>query len=463
MNGLATSDRKSAAPRISARKRVRRGQDRAGVAAGRQLGANGRTAQAARVAAADHWPLGLAHFAPKAKAVIHLFMAGAPSQLDLFDYKPKLAEFEGKPIPPEVIGGQRYAFIRSGRGGDGAAVQVRQARQSRRRDRRRSCRIWPNVVDDICLVRSMHTDQFNHAPAQIFFNTRLRPARPAQHGLVGHLRTGGRNARAAGIRRHVDRQRHQRRRRQLVERLLADRLYGRAVPQSRRSDPRRVEPGRHRSAHAARNARPGRRAEPAAIWTPWAIPEIATRIASYEMAFRLQTSAPELMDLKQRIASHARDVRRRSRPSPHSPGRACWRGAWSNGACGSSASITKAGTPTATSWATTPKNCGDTDRGVGRAGEGSEAARAAGRNAGASGAASSAARRWSRATGPGPQPGPRPSSAGLHHVAGRRRHQARHQLWPDRRAGLQRRREPGPRSRPAGDDPATSSGSITSG
>src|SRR5713101_2482316 len=47
------------------------------------------------------------HFMPKAKRVIHLFMAGAPSQLDLFDYKPKLAELEGKPIPPSVIGGQR--------------------------------------------------------------------------------------------------------------------------------------------------------------------------------------------------------------------------------------------------------------------------------------------------------------------------------------------------------------------
>ena len=53
------------------------------------------------------------HFTPKAKAVIHLFMAGGPSQLDLFDEKPKLTEYEGKPIPPEVIGGQRYAFIRS--------------------------------------------------------------------------------------------------------------------------------------------------------------------------------------------------------------------------------------------------------------------------------------------------------------------------------------------------------------
>src|SRR5688500_4025775 len=52
------------------------------------------------------------HFPAKAKKVIHLFMAGAPSQLDLFDYKPELAKLEGKPLPPSVIGNQRYAFIR---------------------------------------------------------------------------------------------------------------------------------------------------------------------------------------------------------------------------------------------------------------------------------------------------------------------------------------------------------------
>src|SRR5215207_1237214 len=52
------------------------------------------------------------HFPAKAKRVIHLFMAGAPSQLELFDYKPELAKLEGKPLPPSVIGGQRYAFIR---------------------------------------------------------------------------------------------------------------------------------------------------------------------------------------------------------------------------------------------------------------------------------------------------------------------------------------------------------------
>ena len=53
------------------------------------------------------------HFAPKAKRVIHLFMAGAPSQLDMFDYKPDLIKLQGKPLPPSVIGGQRFAFIRS--------------------------------------------------------------------------------------------------------------------------------------------------------------------------------------------------------------------------------------------------------------------------------------------------------------------------------------------------------------
>ncbi len=73
------------------------------------------------------------HFAPKAKRVIHLFMAGAPSQLDLFDSKPALTKLEGKPLPPSVIGGQRYAFIRPDAAVLGPAVQVRQVRPERRR------------------------------------------------------------------------------------------------------------------------------------------------------------------------------------------------------------------------------------------------------------------------------------------------------------------------------------------
>src|SRR5579871_252637 len=119
------------------------------------------------------------HYAPKAKRVIHLFMAGAPSQLDLFDYKPELAKLEGKPIPPSVIGGQRYAFIRP----DAAALGPRFKFAKYGQCGAELSEMLPHlaeIVDDICLIRSVHTDQFNHAPAQIFFNTGFaQPGRPS--------------------------------------------------------------------------------------------------------------------------------------------------------------------------------------------------------------------------------------------------------------------------------------------
>ena len=120
------------------------------------------------------------HFAPRAKRVIHLFMAGAPSQLDLFDYKPELASLEGKPMPPSVIGGQRYAFIRP----DAAVLGPRfkfarhgQCGADALRDAAASGRTWSTT--SASSSRS-HTDQFNHAPAQIFFNTGFsQPGRPS--------------------------------------------------------------------------------------------------------------------------------------------------------------------------------------------------------------------------------------------------------------------------------------------
>src|SRR5215468_3259260 len=119
------------------------------------------------------------HFAPKAKRVIHLFMSGAPSHLDLFDYKPALARFEGKRIPPEVIGGQRYAFIRP----DAAALGPRFKFARHGRCGADLAEVLPHLatmVDDICIVKSVKTDQFNHAPAQIFFNTGFaQPGRPS--------------------------------------------------------------------------------------------------------------------------------------------------------------------------------------------------------------------------------------------------------------------------------------------
>src|SRR5438046_956135 len=110
------------------------------------------------------------HFAGKAKAVIHLFMAGAPSQLELFDNKPELAKLEGKPLPPSVIGGQRYAFIRS----DAAVLGPRFKFAKYGKSGAELSKMLPHltrVVDDIAIIKSARTDQFNHAPAQIFLNT----------------------------------------------------------------------------------------------------------------------------------------------------------------------------------------------------------------------------------------------------------------------------------------------------
>src|SRR5438270_4062963 len=124
------------------------------------------------------------HFSPKAKRVIHLFMAGAPSQLDLFDYKPKLAELEGKPIPPSVIGGQRYAFIQP----NAAVLGPRFPFARHGKSGAELSSMLPHlakVVDDICILKAVKTDQFNHAPAQIFFNTgSAQPGRPSMGSWV---------------------------------------------------------------------------------------------------------------------------------------------------------------------------------------------------------------------------------------------------------------------------------------
>src|SRR6476619_3819623 len=119
------------------------------------------------------------HFPGKAKAVIHLFMAGAPSQLELFDYKPELAKLEGKPIPPSVIGGQRYAFIRPDAAVMGPKFTFAKHGQCGA-EISEMLQHLADVVDDITIIKSMKTDQFNHAPAQIFLNTGFaQPGRPS--------------------------------------------------------------------------------------------------------------------------------------------------------------------------------------------------------------------------------------------------------------------------------------------
>jgi len=110
------------------------------------------------------------HFQPRAKRVIFLHMAGAPSQLELFDFKPNLQQLDGKPCPQSFLEGKRFAFIQgvpdmlAGQypfeqvGESGAWVSDRLPH-------------FKSVVDEVCFIKSMHTDQFNHAPAQFLFHT----------------------------------------------------------------------------------------------------------------------------------------------------------------------------------------------------------------------------------------------------------------------------------------------------
>jgi uncharacterized protein (DUF1501 family) len=235
------------------------------------------------------------HFAPKAKQVIHLFMAGAPSQLDLFDHKPMLAKYEGKPIPPEIIRGQRYAFIRA----DAACLGPQFKFKKHGHCGAELSEVLPHlatVVDDICILRAVHTDQFNHAPGQIFLNTGFaEPGRPSigswvTYGLgaettdlpafvvmsTGAGISGGAANWSSGF---------------LPSVYTGVRLRNQGDPILNVSSPSGIDARLQRDSLDLIGALNRRRL---AVDDD---PEIATRIASYEMAYRLQTSAPELMDL----------------------------------------------------------------------------------------------------------------------------------------------------------------------
>src|SRR5580700_1301914 len=110
------------------------------------------------------------HHAPKAKRVIYLFMAGAPSQPELFDYKPKLAELDGTLPPPDLLKGYRAAFINPSSKLLGPRFKFAKHGQCGAE----LSELLPHlatVADDIAIVRSMVTDAFNHAPGQILMNT----------------------------------------------------------------------------------------------------------------------------------------------------------------------------------------------------------------------------------------------------------------------------------------------------
>src|SRR5439155_18110843 len=110
------------------------------------------------------------HYSPRAKRVIFLFMGGAPSQLDMFDYKPMLAKYNGKSVPKEVVMGQKYAFIKPD--AELYATEFKFARHGQcGAELSEALPYLAEVVDDIAIIKSMNTSAFNHAPGQVMMQT----------------------------------------------------------------------------------------------------------------------------------------------------------------------------------------------------------------------------------------------------------------------------------------------------
>ena len=259
------------------------------------LGGRESFGAAARPAAVDPLAPRLPHFQSKAKRVIYLFMGGAPSQLDLFDHKPSLKKYNGQPVPKEVVMGQKYAFIKPDAALFASEFKFAKHGQSGA-ELSEALPHLAEVVDELAIIKSMTTDAFNHAPGQVLMQTgSTQFGRPclgawtlyglgseAQNlpGFVVLNSAGGLSGGAA--------------------------LYGGGfLPTVYQGVPFRKsgDPVLFLSNPAGITDRMQRRTLDLikdlneqhldAVGDP----EIATRINSFEMAYRMQASAPELMDV----------------------------------------------------------------------------------------------------------------------------------------------------------------------
>lgn len=250
---------------------------------------------------APHFP----HFPPKAKRVIYIFQAGAPSHLDLFDYKPELTKRSGQLPPAELLKDYRAAFINP----NSALLGSKFKFQRHGRSGLELSELLPHtasVADDLCMIRSMQTDAVNHAPAQILMNTGSqlfgRPSLGAwtlyglgteNADLPGYVVLSSANGTSGGASNWGS--------------GFLPTVYngipfrGSGDPVLYLSNPRGFDPETQRaSLDTLRQLNELNLAE-------LGDPEIAARIQAYEMAFKMQTSAPELMDLS-REPKHILDL-----------------------------------------------------------------------------------------------------------------------------------------------------------
>jgi len=239
------------------------------------------------------------HIPPKAKNVIYLFMAGAPSQFELWEHKPELQKLNGQPIPPSLMEGKRFAFMESFTKNPPKLLGTRREFKQYGQSGKWVSECFPHtaqVVDDLAFIRSIHTENFNHAPAKIMMNTGSPIfGRPSMGSWVSYgigsesedlpgfvvLQSGPRGPRGGAL--------------NWASGFLPTAHQG--VPFRSGGDPilnMSTPPG----FDSAR--------QQATIDTVLDLngmqfdrvhdPEISTRIAAYEMAHRMQTSGPELID-----------------------------------------------------------------------------------------------------------------------------------------------------------------------
>ncbi len=237
------------------------------------------------------------HFAPKAKQVIYLHMIGAPSQLDLFDYKPELIQRSGQACPPELLKGKRFAFIGKENELQGSPFNFKQHGESG---------LWVSellphlatVADELCMIHSLHTNEINHAPAQMFLHSGFgQGGRPS----LGTWVTYGLGTENSDLPSYVV--------------MLSGPPGGAGtalwstgfIPSVYQGVQFRSEgepvlflsnPEGH-SRNDRRHVLDAVKALNQERLQSLGDPEIATRISQYEMAYRMQTSVPDLMDLTQ--------------------------------------------------------------------------------------------------------------------------------------------------------------------
>ncbi|HEV3258445.1 MAG TPA: DUF1501 domain-containing protein [Gemmataceae bacterium] len=251
---------------------------------------------------ADHWEGAIRprHHTARAKRVIYLYMAGGPSHLETLDYKPMLAKMNGKPMPESFTKGQPIAQLQ-GQKLNCFGPQHRFKKVGR--SGQQISEIFPRlgtVADDLCIIRSMRTEAINHDPAHTFMNTGTTiSGRPAMGSWVVYgLGSEGNNLPGfvvlistgkAGQSQPISA-------RQWHSGFLPSRFQGvefrsKGEPVLYVGSPKGVDAGRQRDVVEAVEAL--NRMQNSVVDDP----EIATRVSQYEMAFRMQTSVPGLMDL----------------------------------------------------------------------------------------------------------------------------------------------------------------------